>query len=64
MWNCARLNGEYYYFDTTWDRGKSDETLWSYFASTEEEFTWSHQWGIGQEELIHALIEEQEGLSK
>lgn len=63
MWNCAKLDGEYYYFDTTWDRGTSDETLWIYFACTEEEINWSHQWGIGQEELIHALIEEQEGLS-
>lgn len=64
MWNCAKLDGEYYYFDTTWDRGKSDETLWIYFACTEEEITRSHQWGIGQEELIHTLIEEQDGFSE
>ncbi len=41
--NGGNAGGEYCYFDTTWDRGKSDETLWSYFASAEEEFTWSHQ---------------------
>lgn len=31
------------------------EDQWRYFACTEEEITQNHQWGIGQEELIHAL---------
>lgn len=55
MWNCARINGEYRYFDTTWDAGITYEEQWRYFACTEEEITQNHQWGIGQEELIHAL---------
>lgn len=55
MWNCAWMNGEYRYFDTTWDAGITDEEQWRYFACTEEEITQNHQWGPGQEELIHAL---------
>ena len=58
MWNCARLDGEYRYFDTTWDCGSTDESQWRYFARTEEEFTKSHQWGPGQAALIHQLTEE------
>lgn len=57
MWNCALMNGEYRYFDTTWDAGVTDEEQWRYFACTEEEITQSHQWGQGQEELIHALTD-------
>lgn len=57
MWNCARMNGEYRYFDTTWDAGITDEEQWRYFACTEEEITQNHQWGQGQEELIHALTD-------
>lgn len=55
MWNCARMNGEYRYFDTTWDAGITYEEDWRYFACTEEEITQNHEWGPGQEELIHAL---------
>lgn len=55
MWNCARINGEYRYFDTTWDAGITYEDQWRYFARTEEEITQNHQWGVGQEALIHAL---------
>ena len=57
MWNCALMNGEYRYFDTTWDAGITDEEQWRYFACTEEEITQNHQWGQGQEELIHALTD-------
>ena len=57
MWNCARMNGEYRYFDTTWDAGITYEEQWRYFACTEEEITQNHQWGQGQEELIHALTD-------
>lgn len=55
MWNCALIDGEYRYFDTTWDAGITDEDQWRYFACTEEEITQNHQWGQGQEELIHGL---------
>lgn len=55
MWNCALMDGEYRYFDTTWDAGATDEKQWRYFARTEEDITKDHQWGQGQEELIHAL---------
>ena len=55
MWNCALINGEYRYFDTTWDAGVTEEEQWRYFACTEEEITQTHQWGQGQEALIHAL---------
>lgn len=55
MWNCAFMNGEYRYFDTTWDAGITYEEQWRYFACTEEEITQNHQWGQGQEEMIHAL---------
>lgn len=58
MWNCALIHGEYRYFDTTWDAGVTDEEQWRYFACTEEEITQNHQWGPGQEALIHALTEE------
>ena len=57
MWNCARIDGEYRYFDTTWDAGKTREAEWRYFACTEEEITQTHQWGQGQEALIHALTD-------
>lgn len=57
MWNCARMDGEYRYFDTTWDAGVTDEEQWQYFASTEDEITRNHQWGPGQEALIHALTD-------
>lgn len=57
MWNCAWMNGEYRYFDTTWDAGATSEEQWRYFACTEEEITQNHQWGQGQEELIHALTD-------
>lgn len=57
MWNCARIDGEYRYFDTTWDAGITDEEQWRYFACTEDEITQNHQWGQGQEELIHALTD-------
>lgn len=57
MWNCARMDGEYRYFDTTWDAGITNEAQWRYFACTEEEITQKHQWGPGQEELIHALTD-------
>ena len=55
MWNCALICGEYRYFDTTWDAGTADAEQWRYFACTEEEITQDHQWGLGQEVLIHAL---------
>ena len=55
MWNCALMDGEYRYFDTTWDAGRTDESQWRYFARTEEEITQDHFWGAGQQELIHAL---------
>jgi len=58
MWNCALLDGEYRYFDTTWDAGRTDETQWRYFARTEEEISQDHFWGIGQQELIHALTQQ------
>ena len=57
MWNCALIDGAYRYFDTTWDAGASDAQQWRYFARTEDEITQDHQWGIGQEELMHALTE-------
>lgn len=57
MWNCAWMNGEYWYFDTTWDAGITEAEQWRYFACTEEEITQNHQWGPGQEELIHALTD-------
>lgn len=57
MWNCALMNGEYRYFDTTWDAGITYEEEWRYFAHTEEEITQNHQWDQGQEELIHALTD-------
>lgn len=57
MWNCARMDGEYRYFDTTWDAGITNEAQWRYFACTEAEITQKHQWGPGQEELIHALTD-------
>lgn len=55
MWNCALLDGEYRYFDTTWDAGRQEESQWRYFARTEEEISQDHFWGIGQQELIHGL---------
>lgn len=55
MWNCALLGGEYRYFDTTWDAGRQDESQWRYFARTEHEISQDHFWGIGQQDLIHAL---------
>lgn len=55
MWNCALLDGEYRYFDTTWDAGRQEESQWRYFARTEEEISQDHFWGIGQQELIHRL---------
>lgn len=55
MWNCALLDGEYRYFDTTWDAGRQDESQWRYFARTEDEISQDHVWGIGQQELIHGL---------
>lgn len=58
MWNCALLDGEYRYFDTTWDAGRTDETQWRYFARTEQEISQDHFWGIGQQELIHALTQQ------
>ena len=57
MWNCALLDGEYRYFDTTWDAGRSDESQWRYFGRTEEEISQEHFWGIGQKELIQALTQ-------
>nr|WP_275958017.1 transglutaminase domain-containing protein [Pseudoflavonifractor phocaeensis] len=57
MWNCALMGGEYRYFDTTWDAGATDEEQWRYFACTEAEMTQNHQWGQGQEELLHALTD-------
>ena len=57
MWNCALLDGEYRYFDTTWDAGRSDESQWRYFGRTEEEISQKHFWGIGQKELIQALTQ-------
>lgn len=57
MWNCALMGGEYRYFDTTWDAGITDEEQWRYFACTEAEMTQNHQWGQGQEELLHALTD-------
>lgn len=58
MWNCALLDGEYRYFDTTWDAGRTDEDQWRYFAQTEDEISQDHFWGIGQQELIHALTQQ------
>lgn len=58
MWNCALLDGEYRYFDTTWDAGRADEAQWRYFAQTEDEISQDHFWGIGQQELIHALTQQ------
>lgn len=55
MWNCALLDGEYRYFDTTWDAGRQDESQWRYFARTEDEISQDHVWGIGQQELIRGL---------
>lgn len=57
MWNCALMGDEYRYFDTTWDAGATDEEQWRYFACTETEMTQNHQWGQGQEELLHALTD-------
>ena len=57
MWNCALMGEEYRYFDTTWDAGITDEEQWRYFACTEAEMTQNHQWGQGQEELLHALTD-------
>ena len=57
MWNCALLDGEYRYFDTTWDARRSDESQWRYFGRTEEEISQEHFWGIGQKELIQALTQ-------
>ena len=37
--------------------GMTDEAQWRYFACTEAEITQKHQWGPGQEELIHALTD-------
>lgn len=58
MWNCALLDGEYRYFDTTWDAGRTDEAQWRYFGQTEDEISQDHFWGIGQKELIHALTQQ------
>lgn len=55
MWNCALLDGEYRYFDTTWDAGCQDERQWRYFARTEDEISQDHFWGIGQQDLMHGL---------
>lgn len=57
MWNCALIDGAYRYFDTTWDAGRADESQWRYFARTEEEISQDHFWGVGQQELIHALTQ-------
>lgn len=57
MWNCALLDGEYRYFDTTWDAGRPDESQWRYFGRTEEEISQDHFWGIGQKELIQGLTQ-------
>lgn len=58
MWNCALIDGAYRYFDTTWDAGRADESQWRYFARTEEEISQDHFWGVGQQELIHALTQQ------
>ena len=34
-WNVARVNGQYYQFDTTWDEGKSPADFWYCGMSTE-----------------------------
>lgn len=38
-WNVARINGQYYQFDTTWDAGKAPADYWYFGMSTEYAMT-------------------------
>jgi len=51
MWNIAKHNGEFYYFDATFDRGKNGD--FRYFAKKADEFAKGHTW---DETLINKLI--------
>jgi hypothetical protein len=51
MWNIASYNGGFYYFDCTFDRGKSSDFL--YFAKTAEVFSKNHLWSS---EFVDALV--------
>jgi transglutaminase/protease-like cytokinesis protein 3 len=56
MWNIARYNGGFYYFDCTYDRGKSKD--YNYFAKTAEDFSKNHSW---DKESVDALVEGSQG---
>lgn len=46
MWNVVKLNGEYRYFDVTFDNTCSTEEKIShqYFNITEDEISKDHEW--------------------
>lgn len=42
MWNIIKYNGDFYYFDATWDLGADGD--YRYFAKTADEFSSDRQW--------------------
>lgn len=54
-WSIANYNGGYFYFDATWDQGRS-QANYAYFAKTEDYFLQNlHNWN---NTMVNALVAE------
>lgn len=51
MWNIAKYNGEFHYFDAAFDKGRNGN--FRYFAKKADEFVEDHTWN---ETFVDSLI--------